>query len=429
MNKPTRVILGFIFGLILILLLWRRGSPTTEAQKAPVDGQRALRHQKPKPFASREAWEERRAQLEVPYENPIQAAMLWSNAFPEQAIRVSATIDALNVDVHLHALCLDQDNNPLEGVRVELSVRQWKGISRLDLFGDQLKFDRRSDGNGRFSLTGVRGDSLTVKTAVKDGYQLDTSGRLSLGFQGARVDPLSTPAAPFILRFWKKRGAEPLHVAKPGLRQKIATTGVPVAYDLKSGNKVAQSQNPVVRFAMRRNPESLPSQFKGNFDWQFTVEVPGGGVQTTQTNMPFLAPKDGYAAAASFGFKADDPQWSRETNAVLFFRTAQGQFGRMEVNVVSTTTGPVVSFGWTSYLNPTGSPVLEYDPAKILKSPSVTPTPAVRGAASQPPPAAVAPQPPPQQGHAPFVPQPPPGFQALTNRANPLAPPTPPRQQ
>ncbi|NBV25397.1 MAG: hypothetical protein EBS05_26220, partial [Proteobacteria bacterium] len=287
----------------------------------------------------------------------------------EQAIRFAAVFNDENVPIKFFGLCLDQDGQPIPGVQIKMGVRQWRGVSRLDLQGIELAFDRVSDKDGRFELSGVNGDVAGVDAAQKEGYDWVKKGSASVDFWGKRT---FVPSAnePFVLYFWKRHGAEPLLVRKNQGWQRISPTGTPVTYDLKTGAKVEQSANPTVRFSLQRNPDVVPKQSQAKFDWMFTVEVPGGGVQLTQTNMPFLAPADGYGAKASFGYNADDPAWRRETNAVLFYKTAQGQYGRLEVNVMASTVGAVAGVDWASYLNPAGSPVLEYEYAKQLKAPS-----------------------------------------------------------
>lgn len=366
--------------------------------------------------------EERITSLQVPYDSPLQAAMLWSNAFPEQAIRYAAVVGSMNAPIHFYGLCADQDGKPLPGVSLKMGVRRWKGFSPVDLRGEGEKFDRTSDATGRFELTGTTGDVAGVDEAFKPGYVWIRSGTVSIDFSvsGNRVP---NPSKPVILQFWKQHGAEPLFVAQPFNFQPVSCNGTPISYDLVTGMKTAHSSNPTVQFSMVRNPESLPQQTKGKFDWEFSVSLPGGGVQWTTTNMPFYAPASGYEPRATLSFKADDADWQSQVKPTLYFRTAGGHYGRMTLWVLADRSGPSASFEWTSYLNPSGSPVLEYDSAKRLKAPSGAPRPAFRGVVPQQQPGGVAPQPPAQKGPVPFVPPPPPTFHALTNRGNSFTPP------
>jgi len=362
--------------------------------------------------------------LAVSSVSSIQAAMLWSNTYPEQAVRYAAVLGSVNAPIHFFGLCVDQDGKPLADVSIKMGVRYWKGISPIDLRGEGRKFERTSDGSGRFELTGTTGDVAGIDDASKDGYLWIRSGTISRNFYRPR-EPLPSLDQPVVLQFWKLRGAEPLHVAQPLNFQGIRCNGEPVTYDLITGAKTPSGANPTVRFAMQRTPESLPRQSNAKYDWQYTIEVPGGEIQETATNMPFLAPGEGYLARASIGFKADDPTWKAEAQRVLFFKTGAGTFGRLEVRLLADDEGNEASFKWTAYINPSGSPVLEYDPAKRLKPPARSPTSDLQAPApaSVPPGTVPSAAPPPAANRsAPFLAQPPPGFQALTNRATPFAP-------
>jgi len=360
------------------------------------------------------SFEERLASLNVPYENPIQAAKVLSNAFPEQAVRFAAMMDDKNVPIRFYGVCLNQNGTMLEGVKISFSVRQWHGTSRLDLGGDVKKFAAISDKSGRFSLTGVKGDVAGIDQASKEGYEWIQSGRVSVNFWNQK-DKIPTPDDPVILRFWKKQGAQPMY--RYSSSEKLVSLllqcdGTPQGFDLYSGNKVAE--NPKVRFSFERNPAALPLQFKGRFDWAFTVEIPGGKIQLTETNMPYLAPFDGYQQRASIGFKADDPNWNRDGKAQFYFITPKGEYGRLEAEAVTHIEGPRIRFSWAVYLNPSGSRNLEYDPAMRLDPPKLTGS---RDNQSSVAPAAMLPVPPQAKG----VESPPNAFPIRTNFGPPFS--------
>jgi len=424
MRKPVKVFVGvvFLFILLLFCLPWQPG----EVQPPRVQSAPPLH---PKPIALPTAQEERAAMLNVPVETPLQAAMLWSNTYPEQAIRYAAVLDSVNAPIHFYGLCVDQDGKPLAGVTLKMGVRHWKGISPIDLRGEGRKFERISDAAGRFELSGTTGDVAGVDEAFKAGYLWIRSGSVSIDFS-VRQNRIPNPANPVVLQFWKKQGAEPLYVTQPFNFQPVACNGMPVNYDLVTGAKTTQTQNPTIQFSMVRNPETLPQQKKDKFDWQFSVTLPGGGVQLAATNMPFYAPANGYEPRVTIGFGPDAADWQPQAKPTLYFRTADGHYGRMTIWILADRSGPNASFEWTSYLNPSGSPVLEYDPTKRLKPPARSPTSDLQAPAPASIPPSTLPSaalPPASNRPAPFPPQPPPGFQALTNRATPFAPPILPR--
>ncbi len=410
-----------LLALILTFLLRSRTQDhnLNPQSKPPVSP--TMSGSSPNSSAAQLSHEDKVALLNVPVANELQAAMLWSNAFPEKAVRYAAAVRGANAPIHFFGLCLDQDGKPLAGVKIKLGVRQWKGFSPIDLRGEEHKFERISDANGRFELSGTIGDVAGIDEAFKAGYTWIPGGTVSRNFYRPR-ESLPSLAEPVVLQFWKKLPAQPMFAAAPPLRQKVRCDGTPSLYDLKSGLVAAQRTDATVQFLMERDPQVLNASTTKRPSWSLTVEIPGGAVQLASTNMPFVAPAEGYLGRAVFGFDAADAGWSPRTNTTIYYRTGTGMYGRLEFDITATTDGSVAALNWNSFLNPSGSRVLEHDPAKQLKAPASTPSSAFQGAAPQPP-ATAPPQPSaPPKASAPFVPQPPPGFQTLTNRAQPVPP-------
>lgn len=406
--------------LLLLLLTIGRQRPIPGSSAVPDQALATDRSSRsPRPSLPDAVLEERLARLDVPATDVMQGAMLWSNTFPERAVRYAALVNGANVPIHYFGLCVDQDGKPLAGVNVTMRIRQWQGGSPINLVGASLRYPKVSDAKGLFELSGVKADVATVESATLSGYEWIRTGSPARDFTDS-ADIVPTMANPVVLRFWKKRPAEPLFAATPPMRQKVACDRTPSTYSLKTGLKVAEKEGPLVRFLMERDPVTMNSQIRVKPSWQLTIEIPGGGLQQTFTNMPFIAPADGYARVAVFGCGADDSNWAPRTNALLFFRAADGSFGRLEIDLTATTDGPAASLNWKSYLNPSGSRVLEYDPAKQIKVSTL----------QSPPPVGFQPQltsPPPSA--APVFPQQPPGFQAPTNRGKAFTPPVPTRPQ
>lgn len=437
MKNRTRVFLGLCVVLLLLLLSFGRQHPITESKVGPVSPAKTERvSRSPRPGAPAPDLEARLSSMDVPATDPLQGAVLWSKVFPEKAVRFAAVVNAANVPIHYYGLCIDEDNKPLVGVKVTMRIRQWQGITPIDLAGTLIRFEKASDAKGKFELSGVKADVATVESASLAGYRWIRTGSPSRDFTD-RGESVPTAAAPVVLRFWKQHPAEAMYVATPPQRQHIACDKRSSTFDLKTGFKVVESAGPTVRFTMERDPVTINSLTKGRPSWELTVEIPGGGVQQTLTNMPFIAPAGGYASAITLGHGADDANWQPRTNATFYFRTSEGYYGRLEIDITAMTDGPVASLNWQSYLNPSGSQVLEYDPAKQIKVSPVQfpPTGGSRQHLTAPAfpniPGPAAPGAPgiPQRviPGTPSFPQVPPAFQALTNRPKTFGPPNHPQ--
>lgn len=318
-------------------------------------------------------------------------------------------VQAQNVPIHLYGQCLDQDGKPLPYVGLNLSVRQWYFLPVVGASGRFIQRTVASDADGRFELKGVTGDVAGVDLAIKEGYDWVQRGRSSASFDHS-YEPLPTYVKPLILWFWKRLGAEPLYHNQPFLATRLRCDGTSATGDLITGKKEVAGDNPFVRFALKRNPEALPNQSSGKFDWHLTVEIPGGGMQQTFTNMPFAAPTNGYVPSVLFSVTTNDLAWRNETNANFYYRTAKGQYGYLTVHLSAGYPGTETPVRWNSLLNPTGSRVLEFDYAKRIKLPPELPP---RQTWTAPTPAF-------------WTNRPPPGYEHRTNLPNQAAFPPPP---
>ncbi|HEY0255844.1 MAG TPA: hypothetical protein VGC39_00260, partial [Candidatus Methylacidiphilales bacterium] len=81
----------------------------------------------------------------------------------------------------------------------------------------------------------------------------------------------------------------------------------------------------------------------------------------------FTAPSSGYKESVSQSFSvASGDSWYGSSQKQFFLKLADGRFARGEfiVNAGNTANDPPF-WNFSGYLNPTGSPNLEWDPAKV----------------------------------------------------------------
>ena len=91
-------------------------------------------------------------------------------------------------------------------------------------------------------------------------------------------------------------------------------------------------------------------------------------MESTGTVYPYLAPTNGYVGAFTFLYRPDDPSrsgngWERRFYARLRDGRMYGGF------VVEFSPAPSKALEITGYINPSGSRVLEPDPAKRITDP------------------------------------------------------------
>lgn len=254
------------------------------------------------------------------------------------------------VEISFYGRVLDQNNNPVEGAEV---VTSWTDLSNE---GTSLR-ELVTDGRGDFSLSGIHGKHLLVRSIKKRGYELATTNRSGFEYAAFFDENYYIPDAqePVVFRMHKKAVAEPLIVVSSKFR--IPESGT-VAFDLKSGRLGGQD------VSIELVDNSDPTGKK----WVAKVRAPSGGIQVASGEFSVLAPELGYQPELTID--QDTPQSAGFQSGSLyrggqfFVKTISG-YALVEFRMIPGNK----SLHFTSYLNPnTSSRNLEFDPAKVVQS-------------------------------------------------------------
>jgi|GEM_PF-824770 len=339
----------------------------------------------------------------------------------------AAFLNQKNGRIDFWGLVVDQDDKPLQGVEIAMHVRQWK--LGLGLDANFPKFTRQTDAQGQFSLLDTAGDGLTIDAVRAPGYRWSPeaqNGARSFAYYGSPL--IFTPDArnPVVIRLWKTKGAAALIYHDRIRDARLPVDGTPIRVDLMAGKRVEHGGH--LEIQLVRDPKDVWGNKRNGFSWRTEISVPGGGLQWREDVFGYEAPHDGYVPTLVMGQEANDPAWKSRIQGQFYFRTVEGYYGRIEFQQNTDSQPPPCGFYMTCYLNPSGSRNLEYD-----SSLRIDPRKLISGSSAQ-----TMPQPPPPQyfvppaqpkANAPYVPPPPPGFQALTNRGKAFVPPVQPRSQ
>jgi len=279
----------------------------------------------------------------------------------DQKRRVIATVrdvaQKANQPVEFYGKVVDQDDNPIPGVKVKLSVRWTHELLPGTARDEFNRFDLTTDAQGLFTLTDTKGSLLSVAALEKDGYDPAPSAtRQSYWYWASGLPQKYVPDSrqPEIFRMWKKRGAE--HLTERSKSVKVSADGVPVSFDLRTGERVGAGGD--LRVAMTRTPQQIEHGQKG-FEWTVTASIEGGGLIPTTAEQPYYAPESGYASTFELHMPATDPQWSANVSRVFFLKLKDGNYGRITLEFYPGFYEPGVSFH--AFINPSGSRNLEYN--------------------------------------------------------------------
>ncbi len=271
---------------------------------------------------------------------------------------VEAMRKAFSSSIVFYGKVVDEKNNPIAGAAIHYSVAN-------NPLKDAEKHESVSDANGRFSLNGVNGASLYVNVTKEGYYRIPEQSYGSIAYgvpSNSSVDrPMPTKDNPTIFILRTMGETEPLVMVAQEVT--VPKNGLPVLIDLKSGRIAAGSRGDLVVECWTQNQGLDPNKVEP-YDWRFKLTVTGGGVVERTSDFEFKAPTDGYRSVVEFTMSKDSEPWKQDFRNEYFLKLSDGRYARMKFRI--TTAGAHFA-SITSYLNPSGSRNLEYDPAKRIK--------------------------------------------------------------
>lgn len=355
MKAKHCIAIGIIVGLAFLFWELRRDrsqraveqfeQPTTEEEPA-LETQAAGRRKPEReraPSAAGQA-EERRLALPTPaVQLDVTNAM---NAYTQ------AVLAEWQGAIEFYGKVVDENTNAIAGTSVRFS---WTDMTAEDGASTSAT---ASDAAGVFSLQGVRGRSLTVWVS-KDGYLASGGGQQTFlyGNFDAKFNP--DPWNPVVFTLRKKGRPEPLVAVKSNYG--IPRDGTPLAIDLASGQAAKGENGNLVVQCWTEDQGKARGQ---KYDWHCRLTIPGGGIMPTDEEFAFLAPESGYKPTAEIQMPADRPDWKSDVDLKVFYRLADGRYGRMTFSMIA---GGQHFCMVDSFLNPSGSRNLEYDPQQASR--------------------------------------------------------------
>jgi hypothetical protein len=339
MRRNRLILLAGLLGLIVLLaiMLSDRGDKrmTTQAP-TPVPATPSATTQPTPPTA------------------PEAATPLPSQA-EERRRAVELVQSIYSAPIAFYGRAQDQHGQPVAGAKVQYSA--------LDRFWEPgTKYEGVTDASGYFSITGTQGAALSVQVS-KEGYDRlynQSDGAFSYGttYDPQRDRPTPTKDSPTVFVLRKKAPAEPL-VRVRSRQFDVGKNGVPLSVNLETGKTAAAGQSHL-QVECWANDQAKDAQ--GHFDWKCRVTVPGGGLVERNPQHDFEAPEEGYRDADEIVMSASDPRqrWSSEAEREYFVKLPDGRHARVKLTAFA---GGRTFFVLESYLNPSGSRNLEYNPA------------------------------------------------------------------
>jgi hypothetical protein len=281
---------------------------------------------------------------------------------PNRAEQITAGTLRLNVPINFYGKVVDQKAIPVAGASIRLKYREYLQVAPNVPAENNPTVELATDANGRFELTGVQGDAVSIEDISKSGYQL--SGKTSLSYAYAEETLSPDPSSPVIFKLWKKQGADRLVTGDKFYG--VVPDGRVYTLDLLAHKKTEGGQDAGDLKVSVQRPEKADRKTK--FDWSFSIDGISGGVIESPDDFLNLAPETGYQAHYQFRMVASNPDWVPEVTKQFYIQSRDGKiYSRITVEVIPDYKDKSV-FSVKYFVNPTGSRNLEYDSRQLIST-------------------------------------------------------------
>jgi hypothetical protein len=261
-----------------------------------------------------------------------------------------------NAPINFYGRVLDQDGEPLAGVKVTFDVRIAYPNAATGMRMGEEKSTPQSDANGNFTLTGMSGYSIKIESVEKIGYKLSDkfNHEYVYSWSGDIFHP--DPNNPVIFKMWKQIGSE--HLITGGKFYAVNPDGRPYTLNLLEDTKSEGTNAPGDIIVRVHRPQQIKPRTK--FDWSYSIDVVDGGIIHTNDDFMYRAPEAGYKDKYEFTVSAASTNWLPEVEHQQFYvKTRNGRvFGCLEVRVIPDYNDHSV-FDVHYAANPSGSRNLE----------------------------------------------------------------------
>ena len=285
----------------------------------------------------------------------------------QRARTIFQAIEGTNVPINFWAKVVDQNGQPIEAVKIKYNYSIEHGNMMGVAWGQQKihKGETVTDTVGSFSITGLKGHQLGIESLSKDGYQYNPRGAKVFDYYGSTAAGKFTAERSHPAVFVMVENAATEHLVSYGgdfgKTIRLPANGTPLRLNIWKGKP---DPNGELQLTFKREPE-LMAQVGAPTTWSARAEVIGGGiVEAPPDELINRAPEEGYIPAVDYP-KVEQKQGVGARS--FYIKTADGKYGRLSLELYPGDEGPSARCLIKTYMNPSGSRNLEFDPAKQIK--------------------------------------------------------------
>jgi hypothetical protein len=247
-------------------------------------------------------------------------------------------IESQNKPIEFYGLVIDQNHNPIIGVKVNVEIRHIKVIVPAPWGNEDqiIPIEKETDSDGHFEINGVVGDSLTIKSVEKEGYQISPKMEDIYGYGDVPKPHHPDPQNPVIIRMWKLTESANLisHRTLFGFQPNGSTYTLDLLADKKMGGENIKGD---LRIQFRRDASIKP---KVEYPWTLEISSIDGGLIETTDEFEYLAPENGYQPQIIFQTNSIAPRSMPDLTKDYYFTSRNGQvYGVLRLQIFSDYNG------------------------------------------------------------------------------------------
>lgn len=253
--------------------------------------------------------------------------------------------------ISFYGRIVDQYSNPVAAVNVTFTVTD------LSVKGNS-EYQTKSDANGLFMLSGIKGKHLMVYFS-KDGYYQSRAEGSAFDYNDIASGSQYKPDSNHPELFHLYKGGEKVALIKNELEVRIRL-GETVTVDISSAK--TNAPNGQIRAELLENE---PFRRGSNGTWSVRVSNSEGGIQFQTEEFPFVAPESGYRPSIDLRPNSEKPPtWkgSGYYGGAFYLKT---RLGYVSGKIQAIPGNPY--FRLSYYWNPSGSRNLEPDPNLLFR--------------------------------------------------------------
>lgn len=269
---------------------------------------------------------------------------------------VRAVTNSLSTPISFYGRIIDQHGDPVADADINFKATD-------NFMASGTGYQGKSDADGYFSLTHVKGAALGVGVRKKGYYQIYGQSNAYFAYgvgvdSDRRAPPTKDAPALFILH--KMGETVPLFKLKKDIL--ISRKGDPVEVSLQSWKSPEMGQGDI---RVEAWTEDEDRNLKERYNWRCRISVPGGGLVERIGEFNFEAPEEGYQPYMEISMSADAERWQPQGEKDYFIVLPNGSYGRLSFHMIA---GGTHYFQFESHLNPSpGDRNLEADPDKLIE--------------------------------------------------------------